>query len=86
MNKTIVLILICMITLTGCAIREDSIYCEKSSEKCGINLKITHACEDGCVMGHGLNYDDSPLNQSNEINDKIFRCIIMCNNKYYEGD
>ena len=51
--------------------------------KRAILLEITQACEDGCVMSQGLNYEDLFLDTSDEINNKIALCIFKCNDRYY---
>lgn len=49
-------------------------------------LIITQACEDGCVMSQGLNYDQEELSNDSIINSIIFTCIFKCNDKYFYSD
>ena len=85
MNSKYLFIIIPLCLLIGIVIFGNKIYDAFDNQQNECKLKITQACEDGCVMSQGLDYNDNPINISKEINDKIFLCIGKCNNKYFFG-
>lgn len=46
-------------------------------------LKLTEACEEGCVMSRGLKINDSIMDYPIEVSEKVISCIFKCNDKYY---
>lgn len=47
------------------------------------DLEVTQACEYGCVIGNGAEYNDSAYDYPKEVNDKIMPCIFRCNDEFY---